>query len=270
LIAVFIVFPLVYSLYLTFNSFSLRDLVPTFVGLGNYFKTAQDKLFIAALTQTTYFTLLTMLTGIPLAIGLALVLNEDFPGRTLARVCLLIPWAMPPITVAIMFSYILNTSFGVVNFLLRSLGLTATSITFFGDPNLALNSLVLINLWKITPLYAIIFLSALQNIPSEVVESAKVYGANAVRRFTTVTLPYLRPTVVVIAILSGLLSLQVFDIIISITNGGPGFKTYMLYFYAYKVTFDWLDAGYGATVSYIVTAISVIFALLILRYRRTR
>ncbi|MEM2902527.1 MAG: sugar ABC transporter permease, partial [Candidatus Bathyarchaeia archaeon] len=215
LIAIFIAFPLLYSFYLTFNDFSLRDLKAQFIGLGNYLALLKDPVFRASLTHTAYFTVISMLVGIPLALGVALLLNEEFPGRSVARVCLLIPWALPPIVVAIMFSFMMNTSYGIVNYILKAVGLTTTSIAFFGDPKLALNSLILVNLWKVTPLYAIIFLSALQNIPVETVESAKVYGAGAWQRFRKVTLPCIRPTIIIIAILTALLSLQVFDIIIS-------------------------------------------------------
>ena len=268
LIAIFIAFPLSYSFYLTFNDFSLRDLKAQFIGFENYLALIKDPVFRTSLTHTVYFTVISMAVGIPLALGVALLLNEEFPGRSVARVCLLIPWALPPIVVAIMFSFMMNTSYGVINYILKATGLTATSIPFFGDPKLALNSLIIVNLWKVTPLYAIIFLSALQNIPVETVESAKVYGANAWQRFRRITLPYIRPTIIVIAILTALLSLQVFDIIISITYGGPGYNTYMLYFYAYRSTFEFLDAGYGATIAYIVTLISVGFALAIIRYRK--
>jgi len=212
--------------------------------------------------------------GVPLGLGIALLLNEEFRGRSFARACLLIPWSTPPIVAALTFFLSLNPGFGPINYLLELLGIIPPKFSIFGNPNLALFALASVSLWKSASLFAFIFLSALQNIPTEPVESAKVYGASSFTVFRKVTLQYLKPTIAVNCILSCILSLsgtQAYDLVAGITGGGPGYHTYMLYYLAYMTAFPWNNLGYGATISYIITFIAVIFAIILLRlwYKRT-
>jgi len=211
--------------------------------------------------------------GVPLGLGIALLLNEDFRGRSFARACLLIPWSTPPIVAALTFFISLNPGFGPINYALELLGIFPHQFSIFGNPNLALFGLAVVSLWKSAPLFAFIFLSALQNLPIEAVESAKVYGASSFMIFRKVTLPFLKPTLAVNCILSGILALsgtQAFDIVVGITGGGPGYHTYMLYYLGYMTAFPWNTLGYGATISYIVTIIAVVFAMVLLKlwYKR--
>jgi len=272
-LGVFTVYPIIASFYYTLNDITLSHLKPEFIGIDNYAKLFSDKLFRQALTQTLLYLAFHTAVGVPLGLGIALLLNEEFRGRSFARACLLIPWSTPPIVAALIFFISLNPSFGPITYALELLGIFSHQFSIFGNPNLALFGLAVVSLWKSAPLFAFIFLSALQNLPIESVESAKVYGASSFMVFRKVTLPFLKPTLAVNCILSGILALsgtQAFDIVVGITGGGPGYHTYMLYYLGYMTAFPWNDLGYGATISYIVTIIAVVFAMVLLKlwYKR--
>lgn len=272
-LGVFTVYPIIASFYYTLNDITLSHLKPEFIGIGNYVKLFSDKLFRQALTQTLLYLAFHTAVGVPLGLGIALLLNEEFRGRSFARACLLIPWSTPPIVAALIFFISLNPSFGPITYALELSGIFSHQFSIFGNPNLALFGLAVVSLWKSAPLFAFIFLSALQNLPIEAVESAKVYGASSLMIFRKVTLPFLKPTLAVNCILSGILALsgtQAFDIVVGITGGGPGYHTYMLYYLGYMTAFPWNDLGYGSTISYIVTIIAVVFATVLLKlwYKR--
>jgi multiple sugar transport system permease protein len=264
-VTIFMAYPLAYSAWLTLNNIELTDLKPTFVGLGNWLRLGSDPVFITSTINTMIFLLLEVAISIPIGLGLALLVNENFKGRSILRASLLLPWATPPIVMAVMFDFIFSDTFGVVNYVIQSLHIVSQPIEFFANPQLALIMLVLTAAWKNIPLFAFIFLSALQNIPVEIVESAKVYNAGTFSRFRHITFPYLKPTMAVNSILAAILSVQVFDIVIGITNGGPGRSTYMLLFLAYLTSFPFLQLGYGATMAYVVAIIAVVFAFAVLR-----
>jgi ABC-type sugar transport system permease subunit len=226
-----------------------------------------DPVFMASLYHSLYFLAVTTACAIPLALGISLLLNEDIKGRTVGRVLLLLPWATPPVVVSLMFNWIFDANMGIINFFLLSTGLTSQKISFYSTPSVVLNSLVIVFVWKVFTLYSIIFLSSLQNIPHEIIESSKVYGARSFKRFRYIIFPYLKPTMVTCIILNGVLSLLYsFDIVIAITKGGPGYESYMLAFYAYLQTFWYLDIGYGSTIAYFTTIVAVLFAFVALRW----
>ena len=264
-VTVLMAYPLAYSAWLTLNDIELTDLKPTFVGPDNWLRLGSDPVFITSATNTVIFLLLEVAISIPGGLALGLLVNENFRGRSIIRGSLLLPWATPPIVMAVMFGFIFSDQFGVVNYMLQSLGIASRPVMFFASPQFALIMLVFVASWKNIPLFAFIFLSALQNIPTELMESAKVYKAGAFNRFRHITFPYLKPTMASNSILAAILSVQVFDVIIGITNGGPGRSTYTLYFYAYLTSFPFLHLGYGATMAYIVGIIAVIFAFGVLR-----
>ncbi len=264
-VAVFMAYPLTYSAWLTFNDMQLTNLKPTFIGLANWVRLASDPTFLTAASNTIVFLVLEIAIAVPGGMGLALLLNQNFKGRSVIRSTLLLPWATPPIVMAIMFTFIFDGEFGVANYALLSLHLISKPSLFFANPHTALLMLVLVASWKNLPLSAFIILAGLQGIPAEVMESALVYKAGTFTRFRYIIFQYLKPTLAVVSILIAILSVQVFDVVIGITNGGPGYSTYMLYFLAYLTSFPFLHLGYGATIAYVVSIIAVLFAFGVLR-----
>jgi ABC-type sugar transport system permease subunit len=262
-------YPVLYSLLLTVTG---RSAAPgqlgSFVGLDNWLKITTDPIFIQAAGQTLMYVVPSAVIGVALGIAVALVLNERFPGRGIARAALLIPWALPPVVVAAMFQWFLDSRRGLLGEWLVNAGLVEQSPVFLGGVPGTLFMLTAIHIWKTFPLIALIFLVALQYLPEETVQAARIDGAGRWRRFRHVTLPFLRPTLVAAVIIQVLITLQLFDLIFALTGGGPGrYSTYNLYFYTFKTTFEQTDFGYGAVLAYIVTAFVVVLALLLTRGR---
>ena len=262
-------YPVVYSLLLTVTGRSAApgQLGP-FVGLNNWLKVTTDPIFIQAAAQTLMYVLPSAIIGVALGLAAALILNERFPGRGIARAALLIPWALPPVVVAAMFQWFLDSRRGLLGHWLVNAGLVEQSPVFLGGVPGTLFMLTAIHIWKTFPLIALIFLVALQYLPEETVQAARIDGAGRWRRFRHVILPFLRPTLVAAVIIQVLITLQLFDLIFALTGGGPGrYSTYNLYFYTFKTTFEQTDFGYGAVLAYIVTAFVVVLALLLTRGR---
>jgi len=198
----------------------------------------------------------------------ALILNERFPGRSLARAALLIPWALPPVVVAAMFQWFLDSRRGLLGEWLVNAGLVDQPPIFLGGVPGTLFMLTAIHIWKTFPLIALIILVALQYLPEETIQAARIDGANRWRRFRYVVLPFLKPSLVAAVIIQVLITIQLFDLIFALTGGGPGrYSTYNLYFYTFKTTFEQTDFGYGAVLAYVVTAFVVVLALILTRGR---
>lgn len=262
-------YPVFYSLLLTVTG---RSTVPgqlgPFVGFDNWLRVTSDPVFMQAAVQTLMYVIPSAVMGVILGIAVALILNERFPGRMLARAALLIPWALPPVVVAAMFQWFLDSRRGLLGVWLVNAGLVEEAPVFLGGVPGTLFMLTAIHVWKTFPLLALIFLVALQYLPQETIQAARIDGASRWRRFRYVILPFLRPTLIAAVIIQVLITIQLFDLIFALTGGGPGrYSTYNLYFYTFKTTFEQTDFGYGAVLAYIVTASVVILALLLTRGR---
>lgn len=262
-------YPVAYSLLLTVTG---RSAAPgqlgTFVGLDNWLRVTADPIFSQAAVQTLMYVVPSAVLGVAIGLVVALILNERFPGRSLARASLLIPWALPPVVVAAMFQWFLDSRRGLLGEWLVNAGLADQPPVFLGGVPGTLFMLTAIHIWKTVPLIALIFLVALQYLPNETIQAARIDGAGRWRRFRHVVLPFLRPTLVAAVIIQVLITIQLFDLIFALTGGGPGrYSTYNLYFYTFKTTFEQTDFGYGAVLAYIVTAFVVVLALVLTRGR---
>jgi len=173
------------------------------------------------------------------------------------RTILLLPWAVPWVVNGIIWKWILNPRFGALNALLQQLGIIKSYRVWLGEPFLALNMMILADIWKETPFIAILLLAGLQAIPKELYEAAMVEGAGSWRRFWAITLPLIRPVLFVALTLRAIWSLKTFDLVFALTQGGPSGGTNLLNYYIYTTSFSRLDFGYGAT-------LSVVFVFLIL------
>jgi multiple sugar transport system permease protein len=268
LVLALIVYPLGYSLLLTFTRTSGGT--RTWVGLNTWSRLFADPLFTQSLIQTLMYVVPACLLAVSLGLGVALVLNQDFPGRTLARASLLIPWALPPVVVAAMFQWFLDGRRGLLTPWLLQLGIVDQAPSFFSGVPGTLFTLVGIHVWKTFPLVALIFLVSLQYLPRDTIHAAQIDGANAWRRFRYVTLPFLMPTIGVALIIELLVTIQLFDLIFALTGGGPGaYSTYNLYFYAFKTSFEHTNLSYGAVLAYVVAVIAIVFGLVLTRGGRS-
>lgn len=260
-IGIVTLFPLVYSFWLSLHR---RDLLKPylgqpFVGLKNYIDILKDQIFWDSMRVTVYFVVMAVALEIGLGLITALILNREFFGRGLVRVIALLPWAVPSVVNGIMWKWIYNPRYGALNGILYQFGLIKAYIVWLGEPFLALNMLVLADVWKETPFIMLLFLAALQTIPRDLYEAATVDGANRWQVFARITLPLLRPILFVALALRTIWALKTFDIIYTLTAGGPSNGTAVVSYYTYIKSFVALTLGKGAAVAYLLT-----FAVLIL------
>lgn len=253
-------YPLGYAVLLSL--YRLNDKMPgatAFIGLENYVQLATDANFHQALGRTFVFCLVTVFGGVALAVGIAALLQNPFRGRNLARVLLLVPWAVPPVVNGIMWKLIFDGSYGAVNAVLEGLGLIDVPIQWLADPQLTMGVLMLSEVWKLTPFLALMTIASMQAIPSNIYRAASIDGAGVWGRFWKVTLPNLRGTLMFLLIVQSMWSIKVFDTIYVLTggSGGPAEATTTVNFLAYLTTFSYLDRGYGAAMSITIMAIVI-------------
>jgi multiple sugar transport system permease protein len=215
-----------------------------FVGLQNYRELLRDARFWAALGHTTYFTTLSVGAELVLAVPLALVLHQVVRGRGGLRAAVLLPWAIPTAVSAKLWSWLLEPGVGVVSRLWPG-----SPVNWLGFPALALHAAILLDVWKSTPFVALLVLAGLQSISPEVYAAAEVDGASPRRVFWAITLPLLRPAILVALLFRALDAWRVFDAIYVLTEGGPANATETLSIYAYKTLVRAGDLGYGAALS---------------------
>lgn len=263
-IAALFVYPMFYAVLL--SMYQLNDKMPDaagFVGLGNFAMLATDPKFLNALARTFVFCVFTVFGGVAFAIATAVLLNVTFKGRTITRVLLLVPWAVPPVVNGIMWKLIFDGSYGAVNYLLMSLGLIDQRVQWLATPNLAMGVLIVAELWKLTPFLTLMALASMQAIPSNMYRAAAIDGANAWRRFWRLTLPNMRGTIMFLLIVQSMWSIKVFDSIYVLTggSGGPAEATTTVNFLAYLTTFSYLDRGYGAAMSLAIMALVCVVAV---------
>lgn len=228
------------------------------VGLENYGYVFTDADFLAALGRTFYFVGISVGLEALFGVLVALLLNQEFYGRTLCRALLVLPWALPTIVNALMWRLIYQPDFGVLNALLTQLGLMAEYRSWLGDPSSAMNAIIFADVWKNYPLVALIVLAALQNAPKDLYEAAKVEGATVWQRFRFVTWPVIAPPLIIALVLRSIEALKVFDIIYVMTRGGPNDATKTISFYVYQESFSFNRVGSGASYALIVVLIAML------------
>lgn len=225
---------------------SFFDANNKFVGLDNYFKLFKDAIFYKAFFNTVKFTAMTVIFHFVMGMGLALLLNQK-TNTNFFRGIIIIPWLLPSIVVAMLWILIYNP-FGVLNGLLKSLGLLSNfkTIAWLGSPSTSLLSVTVTNIWKGYPFVTIMFLSGLQAIPGELYEAGKIDGASPVKAFFYITLPNLRGVVLTTLVLDGIWSFRLFDLIFSMTGGGPINSSEVMATHIYNTAFRLFKPGYAS------------------------
>ena len=239
-----------------------------FVGLANFGRMFGDAKLVNALWHNVQYAVGTVTGKIALSLFLAVLLNQALRGRGFYRTALFMPVVMSFVVVGILWSWIFNNDFGLINNILRAMGLTSLTIDWLGDPRLALFSLIIVDIWKWYGFHMVIFLAGLQAIPAELYDAARVDGASAWRQFTRITLPLLGPVTVVNVTLSLMGALNVFDIPYVMTEGGPANATNVLALHIYLEAFKFNRIGYGTALSYTLLALVTVIVLVQLRIMR--
>lgn len=268
-----LVFVGLFTLYPVFESFRLSfyRLILTLPWLGekmvgweNYTDLWTDPVAIHSLQTTLIFVALTVPSELLLGLGMALVTNEVFRGRGLLRAVVLIPWAIPTVVSAQMWRFIFNDRYGLFNFVLFG-GDASRYFAPLADPTLALLAISVAEIWKSAPFAALILLAGLQAIPEELYEAASIDGATAWQKFRRITLPLLRPALLLALLFRTIDALRVFDLVFVMTQGGPADATDVFQFYGYKKTFAEGMIGYGSAIAVGVFLLSLILSLTYLR-----
>ena len=268
-------FPLLNTIWLAFTDASLtgQGYDWNWSGIENFAWIIDDADFRAALGHTFYFTVVSVSIEVVLGVLVALLLNQEFAGRTLVRALLILPWALPTIVNAVMWRLIYNPEYGSLNALLTQLGLISSYRSWLGDPASAMNAVIFADVWKNYPLIALIVLAGLQTIPRELYEAAIMDGAGPWKRFWSITLPGIMGPLSVALVLRAIEAFKVFDIIYVMTRGGPADTTKTASFFVYQESFTYLRAGSGAAYALTVTLLSglmiALYVLMIWRREAT-
>src|SRR5262245_945687 len=257
-LAIVAAWPLTRTILFSLTDANLSDLSSSkFVGFANYAYLFEDPLWWRAVSNTIVFTVLSVGLETVLGLIIALTLDAHLPGRGLLRAAILIPWAIPTVVSAKMWAWMLHDLYGVVNTVLLGLGLIDRPYAWLANPSLAMAAVVMVDVWKSTPFMALLILAALQALPQGIYEAARVDGINAVQAFFHITLPLIRPALLVAVIFRSLDALRVFDIIYVLTGNNENTATMSVY--ARQQLVDFQDVGFGSAAA---TALFLIVAML--------
>jgi len=261
-VGLFSIFPIIESFRLSFyrSILTLPWLGQKTVGLENYADLLTDPVARDAAGVTLLFISVTIPVELFLGLGMALVLNQAFRGRGFLRAVVLIPWAIPTVVSSQMWRFIFNDRYGLINFVLFGAN-TERYVAPLADPHLAMISIMAAEIWKTTPFAALIILAGLQGISDELYEAAAVDGATPWQTFRHITLPLLRPALLLALLFRTIDALRVFDLVFVMTQGGPADATNVLQFYGYKKTFAEGMVGYGSAISVTVFLFSLMLSV---------
>jgi len=259
IIALFVVviFPIVYNIYMSFNKWKIGLGSPKFIGLQNYIDAFSDPRFWNGLKVMFFFSGLSLSLEVVLGLLIAVYLNKEFKGSNFVQTIYIFPFAATPVAIALIWRIMLNPQIGALNYFLSLIGLPPS--LWISSAKTVILSLVLVDVWKWTPMITLIVLAGLKSLPKDPYEAAVIDGANTPQVFYHITLPLIQPVLISALILRSLDNLKEFDIIYTITQGGPGIASETLYLYSYKTAFSFFKAGYGSTLIILVFLLVLIF-----------
>ena len=259
LIGAMLLYPAVRTFALSFYRMDLAtSFHPDFAGLSNFARLVLDSRFHASLRMTTLFTATTVCIEFAAGLALALCVDEWMRGRNIVRTILLVPWTLPTAVIAVLWAWMFNDQYGILNALLLRTGILQSPVSWLGDPTAAFWALVIADVWKTTPFVFLILLAGLQGIPHDLYEAIEIDGGGPWVKFRRITWPFLARFVFVALVFRIIQAFSVFDLVYVMTGGGPGGTTETLSMYAYQTMMRYLDFGYASALS---TATVVILAL---------
>lgn len=269
LFSIFTVFALGFAFYLTFREWNILEPEKPFIGLQNYQDLLHDKDFGRSIINTAYFTGASVPLGMIIGLAVALLLNQPIRGRGILRTLYFLPTVTPFVVAAIIWKWLYNGDFGLFNFYLLKTHLISEPLVWLSDKNLAMPAVVLMSVWTSVGFSMVVYLAALQAIPSDLYEAARIDGAGAWARLRYVTLPQLRPSTLFLMVMGIIGSFQVFTQIYIMTSGGPLDRTTTMVYYIYEAAFKFYEMGYASTLAYGLFVLLLVFTVLQLRlYRR--
>jgi len=264
----FIIFPVFFSFYLSFQHWNMFSAEQSYVGLENYIRMFGDSEFWEVLKNTLIYTIGTVPFNMVLSLLAAYVLNRKLIGKKIIRTAFFAPVIISPVAAAVIWRWMYDPNFGLINYVLSFFGIKGPN--WLNDPNSAMFALILMAVWKTFGINMVLFSAGLQGIPESYYEAAEIDGAGRWSKFWKITIPLLSPTTFFIMVMSIIGSFQVFDIVYVLTSGGPLGSTKVLVFYLYEHAFKFFEMGYASAVAYVLFTILIILTLLQVKYMRTR
>ena len=260
-----VIIPVVYNLYLAFCSWTVGLGQPRFVGLANFVELVTDERVWNGIWVMAYFSGVSLFLELVLGLFIALYFNREFKGSEIVQAIYIFPFAATPVAVALIWRIMLNPDIGVMNYLLQSVGLPGS--LWVSSPQTVIPALIMVDVWKWTPMITLIVLAGLKSLPQDPYEAARIDGASPLQIFWYITVPLIRPVLIAALMLRSLDNLKEFDMIYTITQGGPGIASETLYLYSYNVAFGFFKAGYGSALMIVVFLIVLIFNVVMNRLR---
>jgi multiple sugar transport system permease protein len=252
------IYPMLYSVKLAFSD------------LGNFTRLASDRTFGIAALQTIILTLVALAIEFAMGLALAVLIDSLARAKSFFRAGLLIPMLLPPVVAAVAWRLIFNPQFGLLNGSLRRIGIDTSSLLWTNGHNSALLSVIAVDVWEWTPFLFLLLSAGLQAIPPEPLEAARIDGASPWRTFRDVTLPLLKPTILLALLLRAMDLIRIFDQIFILTQGGPGTATETVSLYIYRTAFRFSNFGYAAAMSFVLLAATMLFSRSLMRAMRPR
>jgi multiple sugar transport system permease protein len=265
-IGLLMVFPILYTLYLSFTNWNLTSgMEPSFVGLNSYLRVFSEPRFLHALGRTFTFTVFAVAIEVVLGVAIALILNRAFIGKSVAKLLLLLPLVATPVAVGIVFNLFYDPTIGLLNFALHALGLPQGR--WVSSENSVIASLVLVDVWQWTPMITLIVLAGLAGLSEEPVEAARVDGASDWQILRFVTIPMVMPVILTAMILRLIDALKTFDIIFAMTGGGPGYASETLNIMGFKYSFEYFRMGQSSVILVALFLVVLLCSLGIMKLR---
>ena len=263
---VLLVFPVVFSFYLSFHEWNILEPEKPFVGLDNYTRLLGDRRVRQAIVNTIYYTVVSVPVTLFCGLLVALLLNNQIRGRGLFRAMYYLPGVTSAVAVAVVWKWIFNGDFGLINYYLMEMGVISEPIRWLTDPNIAMPAVIIVSVWGGVGGCMIIYLAGLQALPDEIYDAAKVDGAGPIRTLFSITIPLLAPATFFLLITSIIGAFQQFGLPYLLTAGGPVGRTTTIAYYLYTSAFKNFEMGYAAAMSYVLFAMIFVFTLLHMRF----
>ena len=270
MLVVFTIYPLIYNIWLSFHEYAPFKRSLVYVGGENWVTLFGDERFWSALSVTLTYFIVLLVIQLVLGMLIALLLDSDAPGFGILRGLLSLTLVIPPAITGMMFLLLEDPEFGVLSFVLTTLGVLDSSTPILATGSLALMGIMLADIWQWTPFMVLIFIAGLRSLPQEPNEAAMLDGASAAQILRRITLPMMSKIIAVAVLIRGIDLLRAFDYMFVMTSGGPGTSTYTLSLYAWQQTFSFIKWGYGATISLVGLVIVLVLANLFIYFARVR
>lgn len=256
------IYPLLYSITVSLQQQTASGAVWSLV---HFKRLASDGFFQTALVHTLIYAVVALICEFLLGLGLALLLNQQIRARGLFRASLLVPMMLPTVVVGVVWRLLLHPNFGAINGTLKQIGINTENLTWTASPRLAFLAVIAVDVWQWTPFVFLVLLAGLQAIPQEPYEAALIDGSTRWQTFRHVTLPLLKPAILIVLLLRTMDLLRVFDQVFILTEGGPGFATEMISLYIYRTAFRFFDFGYAAAMSFVLLVVTNVVSVVYLK-----